>query len=479
MTTPSPAIPVEARPPLPAVVWWIAFAAVALRIALFFRLELYADEAYYWTWSLHPAFGYFDHPPMVAWLAGAASWVLPGELGVRSLFLVCGGLTVVLTALTARELTPHPQAPVFGALLSGAAPLLILTGALALPDAPLELFYTLAIWAVVRAGGRRWLLAGVACGLAVLSKYAAGIFAPAMLAATLIDPEIRQDLRTWRPWAGGLLAALVFLPCVLWNAQHDFASYRFQAHNAFHGTGPDRTVTEFVGTVIGGAGVTTVPLAIAFLLRGKSPAGRRLALLIAFPLLTLLRAALHGRVEANWPAFTYPAICAAAAAELASWRPRFARPLTGATIALGVVAMGWYGVEVRAPHFLKPWSPPIERLHGWKEIIPEVLAASHGATFIYASNYQYAGELAYYGGVRRLGFTFDRRSQFDLWGEKPAPGEHAVVVSADPLNEEVRRLLDVDPAQEATKVTSHFAGAEIRHLFVTPTRSMTRPNAGL
>jgi 4-amino-4-deoxy-L-arabinose transferase-like glycosyltransferase len=31
------------------------------------RLDaLTADEAYYWMWSKHLAFGYYDHPPMVA-----------------------------------------------------------------------------------------------------------------------------------------------------------------------------------------------------------------------------------------------------------------------------------------------------------------------------------------------------------------------------------------------------------------------------
>ena len=30
---------------------------------------LLEDEAYYWVWSENLAWGYFDHPPMVAFLA--------------------------------------------------------------------------------------------------------------------------------------------------------------------------------------------------------------------------------------------------------------------------------------------------------------------------------------------------------------------------------------------------------------------------
>ena len=44
---------------------------------------LLEDEAYYWVWSKNLAWGYFDHPPMVAlfiWLGGL---IFDGELGVR------------------------------------------------------------------------------------------------------------------------------------------------------------------------------------------------------------------------------------------------------------------------------------------------------------------------------------------------------------------------------------------------------------
>ena len=41
-----------------------------LRLWLCGILELLPEETYYWTYSKHPALGYFDHPPMVAWVIG-------------------------------------------------------------------------------------------------------------------------------------------------------------------------------------------------------------------------------------------------------------------------------------------------------------------------------------------------------------------------------------------------------------------------
>ena len=91
------------RSPWPAVAA-IALAAAVLRALAFSGTELYADEAYYWLWSRRPAAGYFDHPPLVAWLVAAGTRLAPGEIGVRCLFLVSGALAIVFAALLAREL---------------------------------------------------------------------------------------------------------------------------------------------------------------------------------------------------------------------------------------------------------------------------------------------------------------------------------------------------------------------------------------
>ena len=78
------------------MVWAIALGAAAFRFLLFRGLDLYADEAYYWMWSRRLAIGYFDHPPMVAWLIRAGTALLPGESGradpLRRLRRAGGGL---------------------------------------------------------------------------------------------------------------------------------------------------------------------------------------------------------------------------------------------------------------------------------------------------------------------------------------------------------------------------------------------------
>ena len=48
-------------------------------------LPLSADEAYYWLWSKHLAWGYYDHPPVIAFLIRAGTSVFGDTpLGLRA-----------------------------------------------------------------------------------------------------------------------------------------------------------------------------------------------------------------------------------------------------------------------------------------------------------------------------------------------------------------------------------------------------------
>ncbi len=462
---------------IPRALWWIVLSTIVLRLGVFFGLELYADEAYYWTWSLRPAWGYFDHPPMVAWLAGLSSHLLPGELGVRFLFALCGGGAVLFAGLIAQELA-GPRAAIPGALFAATAPMLTITGALALPDAPQELFITMTAWCLLRPK-RLWLIAGLSWGLALLSKYPTVLLGPAVGLAALFDPDIRRDLRTWKPWVGGVLAALLFAPCVVWNARHDWVSFRFQLEHGFSQGASWGSFGEALGAVIGGVGILPLPLAVRFFVRERSTNARLLATIALLPLVVVLYSAARSHVEANWPAVVFPVLCAAAGAEISRWSLHRGRIPVAICAAVGTIGALVFAVEVRSPHLLSPRSVSVARLHGWRDAMPQVVTAAQGATFAYAATYQEAGELAYYGGWRRFGETYRRPSQFNLWGqeEKPRPQESIIALVESPLNEEERSRLVADPRREPVEVDARFKGEVLRRFQVTPL--VAEPLAGL
>ncbi|HVP68613.1 MAG TPA: glycosyltransferase family 39 protein [Anaeromyxobacteraceae bacterium] len=427
-------------------VWAIALAAGVARLALFRGLDLYADEAYYWLWSRRLAAGYFDHPPMVAWLIRLSTAAVGGELGVRILFVVCGVLAVVFAALVASELSDDPVAPVIAALLAAAAPILTLTGGLALPDAPVEAAYGAATWLVARARGRGWLWAGVAVGLALLSKLTAGLLAPALFLLVAWDPELRRELRAPWPWLGAAVAVALFLPTLVWNARNGWIELRFQLWHGFASTVTVRSVLDYLGGLLAGPGPVVLILGVARLARARTSALKRVAAATFLPMLVTFAAATRSPVEANWGALVYPALAGAAAAALASLGRGLRRALVGFSLATGAAAALLFGLEVRNPALVSPDTPFVERFRGWREYGERAREAAARACagigsppgcdgadpFVFAPSYQEAAALAYYAGWRRFGPTPSRPSQFDLWFDPPPAGSPVVQTAGGP-----------------------------------------------
>ncbi len=443
-------------------VWAIALGAAAFRLLLFLGLDLYADEAYYWMWSLRPATGYFDHPPMVAWLIRAGTTLLPGELGVRILFLACGALAVVFAALIGRELSDDPRVPAVAAILAATSPILLLTGGLALPDAPVEAAYAAGTWLVARARGKGWLPAGVVVGLALLSKYSAALLAPALLLLVLLDRDLRRELASPWPWLGGAVAILVFLPNLLWNASHDWVTIVMQLRHGTASGASLRSFFEYLGGLLGGAGLVALPLGTWRLLRGRDSFSIRVAVATLAPVLVTFLSATRGPVEANWAALAYPGLCGAGAAMLVRLRPAWSQGLLATTVGLGMIFAVGFGLEVRNPTLIPPDSEVMKRFRGWGEYGAKARLAAGlacGAVgdppgcrpenpFVYPVSYQEAAELAYYAGWTRFGPAAERPSQLDLWNDEPRPGDAFLTLTVIP--EEKRLFVAKGPGPAAS-----------------------------
>lgn len=210
-----------------------AVAAVVLwRLVTAWQMVLIPEEAYYWMYARHPAWGYLDHPPMIAWLIAAGTGAVgDSELGVRLGAWVLGLGTIGLTWLLARRMFGR-RAAGWAAAIAAVLPLLCGVGLIATPDAPLALFWMLTLvcfWQAYRGGTVGWwLAAGAAAGAAFISKYPAAFLLVSGGLVLLADRRGRRMLGTPGPWLALLAAAVVVSPVIVWNAQHDWASFRFQ-----------------------------------------------------------------------------------------------------------------------------------------------------------------------------------------------------------------------------------------------------------
>jgi dolichol-phosphate mannosyltransferase len=206
--------------------------AFALRLVYLDSVELLPEEAYYWNYSRHLDIGYLDHPPMVAWLIRAGTAVFgQSQFGVRAGALCCAVITSVFTYRLTRNLFDEASALV-ALVLAQALPFFFLSGLLMTPDAPLTAAWAASLYYLERTlvAGRSeaWWRAGLSLGIGAISKYSIGLLVPVTLAFMLWDHKSRRWLWRWEPYVAALLAVAIFFPVILWNAQHEWASFAFQ-----------------------------------------------------------------------------------------------------------------------------------------------------------------------------------------------------------------------------------------------------------
>src|ERR1700761_7342797 len=205
-------------------------ALVALRLVSATWTPLTFDEAYYWMWSKHLAFGYYDHPPGVA-LVIRLGTMIAGDtaLGVRLISILLA-LPMSYAVYRAAEILFGGQHVAANAAILLNVTLMAAVGTLIVtPDSPLLVassFVLFFLAKVLESGrGAWWLAVGAAVGLALLSKYTAMFFGPAILIWLISVPKLRRWL--YSPWLylGGLVALAIFSPVILWNADHQWVSF--------------------------------------------------------------------------------------------------------------------------------------------------------------------------------------------------------------------------------------------------------------
>ena len=338
---------------------WIGVAIVGItlwRLAAAYLLPVTQDEAYYFDWARHLAWGYFDHPPAVALLGYGTRLVPTSALAARLGTLVAATLTLLVLANFYRRCGLEDARDLGLALILAATTLPgIAGGFLATPDTPLALCWALALHEALpalRGARRRWLSAGLAAGLGLLSKYTLVLIGPAWLWAILwADPKA---LRTPWPYLGALLAVLVCAPHILWNLEQDWLTLRFQFGHGFAtatgalldglpATVPEpamtlaeraRSLGEYAIVQLGlWGGIAVLGVAVLVRRRERQNAGAAFAATFDRPARALLTAAAlfplgffalvasFSAVEPNWPVLYLTAACPFAALAWRAWRP--------------------------------------------------------------------------------------------------------------------------------------------------------------
>jgi 4-amino-4-deoxy-L-arabinose transferase-like glycosyltransferase len=369
-----------ARDPQFRITLWVLAGVTGLRLMWLAGqpIDLYPDEAQYWVWAQHLAWGYYSKPPFVAWLIAATTAMAgDGELGVKlGAPLAYFFTSLMVYGIGARLYDRHVGG--WAAISFVTLPAVSVSAVIISTDVPLLFFWGLATYGFIRAraedgGWRWWLLVGLAGGFGLLSKYAMGFWLLSALIYLVFCPEERRHLT--RFLLATVLSILIYLPNLAWNAAHRFVSYRHTEANAnlhgisFHG----RPFLDFAVAQFGVFGPIFLAVLILILLGGrKAFADRRQALLLAFSLPTLaimLIEASLSRAQPNWSAPVYLSATVLVVAWLhGKAKDGWVQWSVVLHVALAILVFGVADAAKAVGHPLPGKLDPLHRLKGWQRL---------------------------------------------------------------------------------------------------------------
>lgn len=293
------------------LVFWLALAA---KILVATALPLSNDEAYYWVWSRHLQWSYYDHPAGIAWLLWLGHFLeplrdlIPGrDLNgiLRTPAIVASHLSLlVLRRIIGSSISEKQHLSWLVVVL--VSPFFGIGSLIATPDLPLVITWSLSLLAfqnyLSKNSTSSALLMGAALGLGFCAKYHIVIFVPMALLYLIYQ-------RQWsalRPRSIVLIAlgGLIFsAPVWGWNAQNDWISFRFQLS---HGLDQEaRTLSQGFQQFVDYFGAQLAllsPLVIFTLWKRNEPEKLRFLRWFGWgPLLFFIGTSFKSPVEANWP----------------------------------------------------------------------------------------------------------------------------------------------------------------------------------
>ena len=257
--------------------------------------ELLADEAYYWVYSRFPAWGYFDHPPMIAILIKLGYFIFHNELGVR---LVCALLNV-FTIIITESLTDRKNPFLFYTIVLSLGALQI-AGFLAVPDTPL-LFFTAVFFYCYRffLQNINWkgaLLLGVSVSLLFYTKYHGILIVFFTLLSNL------KLLARWQTCLVAVVVLILFAPHLFWQWENNWVSFRYHLFESNVSAYEfSYTLDYFVGQLLLAGPLSGLLLLPAtFLYRTKNETERALKFTLTGLYIFFLLSSFRGKVEPNW-----------------------------------------------------------------------------------------------------------------------------------------------------------------------------------
>ncbi|HPE74558.1 MAG TPA: glycosyltransferase family 39 protein [Draconibacterium sp.] len=432
--------------------------------------NLHADESYYWMYSQHLAWGYFDHPPMAAFLVYLGDSLMHNELGVRLFFILISTITL---ALIINELDERKDLFFLGLFIIS-FPLVHthIGGFMALPDTPL-VFFTLLFFL-----GYKKFIADPNIKMAIILAFvaAAMIYSKyhAFVALGLIVLSNLKLLKNKYFWITVIVTIVLLTPHILWQIDNHFPTFKYHLSDR---TKPVRfwTVQNNITSQLLVAGPLTgliVFFALSKFKVNRDPFRRAIIFSILGFYIFFFLMSFKNRIEAHYTTAitplliiaTYPVI--ASKPVLKKWFSRLALP-----VVIILMIFRFYLAADFIPNY-KQFKISFYNHKAATEQIKKMAAGKKVASF---NNFDFPGTYQFYTGDPsiHLASPVYRFCQFDLWDEESAAeGDSLFIIIPDRMentdliqlkNGKMVKTIVIPEFQSLKKLDINYSNVEIKN----------------
>lgn len=466
--------------------WYIPAAFAVLKLLLHLpvlhRFGYHHDELYFLACGHHLAFGYVDHAPLVPWIARMADTLFGQSLvGLRLFPLLAGAGAILLAGLLVRKMEGGKFAQAVTCVAMLTAPVYLRTSNMLCIPAFEPLIWLASYYLIVRIvqedNPKLWLWVGLIAGIGLMTKHSMLFFGFGLAIGLLLTPHRKYFLSPWL-YAGGAIAVLVFLPNLIWQATHDWATVEF-IRGLNEGTMSGISVLQFaVGQLLYlnplSAPLWMAGLGFLFFTTAGSPYRILGWMYIAiFVLLVALKSKIYYLAPAYPPLFAAGAM----AVERLSQRTNrgWLQPATAGLVLVGGAVLAPLSVPVLTLESTERYvtaltfgafknvyelTGDLRGMFGWKERVAAIAEVYDGLpeeekseTVIFSGSYGLAGAVDYFGGEYGLPKASSGHMTYYLWGLPDQPIDTVIVshIGQDAYNR-LKELFDTVEVVKELKI---------------------------
>lgn len=370
--------------------------------------DIIFDEAYYWYFAQNLSWGYFDHPPLVAFLVKIGLSLFDGELGVRLMapFLYCANVLLLWLLIDSEK--KHRYIWLFLAFVSSVG-LLTAYGFMMVPDTPLVTFGLVFLW-----GYKRFLLKEDALSIVVTGAGMALVMYAKYHGVLIVGFAVLSNLallKNGKFWIAVLIGLLLYTPHLYWLYEMDFVPIKYHLFERVNSPWRPKYTLNYPVNVIAVAGLCFPLMYWAlYALSSKDKFDKALKFICYGTLVFFLISSFNRKTQAQWVVLTaLPLIVFSL--RYAYIHAKFRKWLMGISLVSITIL-----IFLRFALIFPSISPIAYEAFGNKKWVAELKSKVGDLPVVFHNSYRDASMYAFYSGstVFSSNDIIARQNQFDI-----------------------------------------------------------------